>query len=56
MIWAILALYEDPRNEKSPPSRVSGSIIKTEITGVDSSTAWVLDFQKLGAQASAVCK
>jgi hypothetical protein len=52
LIWAILALYEDPRNEKSAPSRVSGNMIKTKRTGVDSSTVFVLDFEKLEAQVS----
>ncbi|KAG8881555.1 hypothetical protein FRB97_009389 [Tulasnella sp. 331] len=43
-------LYEDPRNGTARPSAVSGSMVKTKSTGVDSSTAFVLDFQHLEAQ------
>jgi len=55
LIWAILALYEDPRNGKVAPSAVSGAMVKTKTTGVDSSTAFVLDFQHLDAQAILSC-
>ncbi|KAG9036036.1 hypothetical protein FRB95_010036 [Tulasnella sp. JGI-2019a] len=55
LVWAILALYEDPRNGKAAPSAVSGSMVKTKLTGVDSSTAFVLDFQHLDAQAILSC-
>lgn len=50
MMWAILALYEDPRNENSAPSRVSASMIRATPTGVDRNIALVLEFPKLGAQ------
>jgi len=55
LVWAIVALYEDARNNKTAPSTVSGSIVKTKLTGVDSSTAFVLDFQQLDAQAILSC-
>lgn len=35
--------------------QVTGAMVKTELTGVDSNTAFVLDFQKLGAQAILTC-
>ncbi|KIO20023.1 hypothetical protein M407DRAFT_142228 [Tulasnella calospora MUT 4182] len=55
LIWAILALYEDPRNEKRHPTRITGNMIKTKLTGVDSSTVFVLDFEHLEAQAILSC-
>ncbi|KAG8945616.1 hypothetical protein FRC04_000663 [Tulasnella sp. 424] len=55
LIWAILALYEDPRNEKRHPTRITGNMIKTKLTGVDSSTVFVLDFEHLDAQAILSC-
>lgn len=50
MIWAIMALYEDPRNKGGRPTTVSGGMVKTKQTGVDSSSAWALNFQHLDAQ------
>lgn len=50
-----MALYEDPRNEKRHPSRITGNMIKTKLTGVDSSTVFVLDFEHLDAQAILSC-
>ncbi|KAG8893707.1 hypothetical protein FRB99_001790, partial [Tulasnella sp. 403] len=55
LVWTILALYEDPRNQKSPPTRISSGMVKTTQTGVDSSTSFTLDFQRLGAQAILSC-
>jgi len=54
-VWAVVAMYEDPRNNKSAPSSVSGAMLKSSLTGVDSSTAFVLNFEKLGAQAILSC-
>jgi len=58
-IWAILALYEHPSNKKAQPSSVTGTMLKTPITGVDRSTSWTVTFSpnspsdpnKLAAQA-----
>lgn len=55
MIWAIAALYEHPSNERTSPSHVSGSILKTPLTGVDEHTSFTLTFDKLAAQAILSC-
>lgn len=47
-----MALYEHPSNKKSYPTKITGSIVKTPLTGVDSSTSWTLNFtEHLRAQA-----
>ncbi|KAH9945723.1 NAD(P)-binding protein [Amylocystis lapponica] len=52
MIWAIVALYEHPSNKGALPTGVSASMVKTPITGVDSSTSWTVNFtETLRAQA-----
>ncbi|KAI0821575.1 hypothetical protein BC629DRAFT_1462006 [Irpex lacteus] len=56
MIWAVLALYEHPANKKARPTNITGSILKTPLTGVDSSTSWTLTFSEhLQAQAILSC-
>jgi hypothetical protein len=54
---AILALYENPANNLSAPTKVTGSMLKTPITPVDSSTVFSLTFSaaKLAAQAALSC-
>ncbi|GJJ13046.1 hypothetical protein Clacol_007295 [Clathrus columnatus] len=54
LLWAFLALYENPTNEKTEPVLVSASMLKTK-TGVDDFTSWTLDFPKLGARADLMC-
>ncbi|TFK26237.1 NAD(P)-binding protein [Coprinopsis marcescibilis] len=44
LVWAIIALYENPANNKAHPSRVTGAMVKTPISGVDSSTGFTLTF------------
>ncbi|KAJ3531778.1 hypothetical protein NM688_g7524 [Phlebia brevispora] len=52
MIWAVLALYEHPANKKALPTTVTGSIVKTPLTGVDMNTSWTINFtETLKAQA-----
>lgn len=52
----VLALYEHPSNQKAPPTSVSASMVKTPITGVDSSTSWTVNFTStLRAQAILSC-
>ncbi|KAF7316640.1 GFO-IDH-MocA domain-containing protein [Mycena chlorophos] len=55
LVWAIMSLYEYPTNENTPPSKITGSIVKTPLTGVDANTAFTLNFNKLGAQAVLSC-
>ncbi|OCH93653.1 NAD(P)-binding protein [Obba rivulosa] len=56
MFWAVLALYEHPSNKGARPTSVSASIVKTPITGVDSSTSWIVTFSEhLRAQAILSC-
>ncbi|KAI0343246.1 NAD-P-binding protein [Trametopsis cervina] len=56
MIWAVLGLYEHPANKGARPTSITGSILKTPLTGVDSSTTIVLNFtEHLQAQAILSC-
>jgi len=56
MLWAIVALYEHPSNKKALPTSISASMVKTPITGVDSSTSWIMNFTStLRAQAILSC-
>ncbi|KAJ8494332.1 hypothetical protein ONZ51_g2414 [Trametes cubensis] len=56
LFWAMLALYEHPSNKNARPSSITGSIIKTPITGVDASTSFTLNFtEHLRAQAILSC-
>ncbi|KDQ19043.1 hypothetical protein BOTBODRAFT_28531 [Botryobasidium botryosum FD-172 SS1] len=55
LVWAILALYEHKRNENTPPALISGTMLKTPRTGVDSSTVFTLNFDKIEAQAILSC-
>ncbi|KAJ7460599.1 hypothetical protein FB451DRAFT_496276 [Mycena latifolia] len=55
LVWAIMALYESPPNELSPPSTISASVLKTPLTGVDANTAFTLIFGKIAAQAILSC-
>ncbi|KIJ62022.1 hypothetical protein HYDPIDRAFT_176771 [Hydnomerulius pinastri MD-312] len=44
LIWALLALYEHPSNKGSKPSNVTGTMLKTPLTGVDRSTSFTVTF------------
>jgi hypothetical protein len=53
-------LYEHPLNERAPPSSIKGTMLKTPLTGVDSTTAILLAFGEttgggLSAQAMLSC-
>jgi len=51
-VWACIALYEYPKNQAAKPSHVGSSMMKTPLTGVDSSTSFTLTFSgNLDAQA-----
>ncbi|TFK74945.1 NAD(P)-binding protein [Pluteus cervinus] len=56
LIWAILALYEHPKNNSTKP-QISSSMLKTPLTGVDSNTSFTLNFtsSSLSAQAILTC-
>ncbi|KAJ4474599.1 hypothetical protein C8J55DRAFT_433003 [Lentinula edodes] len=56
LVWAIMALYEAPANGATNPT-ITGSILKTPITGVDCNTSFTLNFSqsKLAAQAVLSC-
>ncbi|KAF8581454.1 NAD-binding protein [Ramaria rubella] len=55
LVWALLALYQNPDNAHTPPAVINGSMLKTPRTGVDVFTSWTLDFPKLGARANLTC-
>ncbi|KAJ7746845.1 hypothetical protein DFH07DRAFT_831478 [Mycena maculata] len=55
LVWAIMALYENPLNKFTPPSNISASILKTPLTGVDANTSFTLTFPKIAAQAILSC-
>ncbi len=54
---AIVALYEHPLNKSTFPTHISGSMLKTQLTNVDSSTSFSVNFSagELHAQASLGC-
>ncbi|PWY99033.1 NAD(P)-binding protein [Testicularia cyperi] len=52
LTWQMLILYQDPDNKGEEPA-VTGSILKTPLTGVDEFTSITLNFAKLGAQGIA---
>ncbi|KAG7093979.1 hypothetical protein E1B28_007609 [Marasmius oreades] len=53
LIWAIITLFEHPSNNSTKPS-VTGSILKTPITGVDANTSFTLNFSQANLSAQAV--
>jgi len=57
LFWAILALFENPANNFTAPTNISGAMLNTPLTPVDSSTVFSLAFSgsKLAAQASLSC-
>ncbi|KAK7031406.1 NAD(P)-binding protein [Favolaschia claudopus] len=55
LVWAIMTLYENTLNELTPPSKITASILKTPLTGVDANTSFTLNFDKIGAQAVLSC-
>ncbi|KAF7356881.1 NAD(P)-binding protein [Mycena venus] len=55
LVWAIMTLYENSLNELTAPSNITGSILKTPLTGVDANTSFTLNFPKIGAQAVLSC-
>ncbi|KAI8996576.1 NAD-P-binding protein [Trametes punicea] len=55
-LTAMLALYEHPSNKNARPTSITGSILKTPITGVDACTSFTLNFtEHLQAQAILSC-
>ncbi|KAF9269084.1 NAD(P)-binding protein [Marasmius fiardii PR-910] len=54
LIWAIITLFEHPSNNFAIPSSITGSILKTPITGVDANTTFTLNFSEAGLKAQAV--
>lgn len=52
LIWALLALYEHPSNQKSKPSQVTGAMLKTPLTGVDRSTSFTVTFAPISSSTS----
>ncbi|KAK1227152.1 hypothetical protein PQX77_009786 [Marasmius sp. AFHP31] len=54
LIWAIIALFEHPSNKLTKPTSITGSILKTPITGVDANTNFTLNFSEADLSAQAV--
>ncbi|KIK23623.1 hypothetical protein PISMIDRAFT_100142 [Pisolithus microcarpus 441] len=52
LIWALLALYEHPSNQKSKPSQITGAMLKTPLTGVDRSTSFTVTFAPISSSTS----
>lgn len=51
-----MTMYEHPDNNGEEPGHITASVLKTSITGVDATTAFVLTFNKtLQAQAILSC-
>ncbi|PWN47731.1 NAD(P)-binding protein [Violaceomyces palustris] len=49
LTWQMLLLYQHPDNKKSVP-KVTSSLMKTPLTGVDEYTTLILDFEGVHAQ------
>ncbi|KAF6761551.1 hypothetical protein DFP72DRAFT_803397 [Ephemerocybe angulata] len=54
LVWAIIALYENPANNKAQPTTITGNMLKTPLTGVDSSTAFTLSFSPTESSGSSL--
>ena len=52
LTWQMLILYQHPDNKGEQPE-VTGSVVKSKLTGVDESTTMVLNFPTLSAQGIA---
>jgi predicted dehydrogenase len=52
LFWAILALYEHPSNKGEKPSNVTGTMLKTPLTGVDRSTSFIVTFSPTSPSAA----
>ncbi|KAG6891237.1 hypothetical protein C0995_008489 [Termitomyces sp. Mi166 len=57
LIWAIVALYENPLNKLSRFTNISASMLKTPLTNVDQNTSFTVTFAgaDLAAQAILSC-
>lgn len=49
-----MLLYENPSNRGTPPSNITGAMIKTPLTGVDRNTAFTLNFSSADLTAQAI--
>ncbi|KZT59898.1 NAD(P)-binding protein [Calocera cornea HHB12733] len=54
-VWLIIALFEYPKNQGRRPTSVTGTMLKTPLTGVDQNTVVVLNFDHIPAQAILSC-
>ncbi|KAF5373224.1 hypothetical protein D9615_007494 [Tricholomella constricta] len=54
LVWAIVALYENPHNNFAKPSNISGTMLKTPLTDVDSNTSFTVTFASAGIAAQAI--
>ncbi|KAJ1018693.1 hypothetical protein NDA13_006380 [Ustilago tritici] len=52
LTWQMLTLFADPDNHKTAPE-VTGSIVKSKLTGVDASTTMVFNFPTISVQGIA---
>ncbi|KAG8835096.1 hypothetical protein FRC17_005217 [Serendipita sp. 399] len=55
MVWAIIAMYENPGHDKKQTPSVSSSMLKAPRTGVDAHSAFTVTFDDLFAQAVLTC-
>ncbi|KAG6856266.1 hypothetical protein H0H87_006022 [Tephrocybe sp. NHM501043] len=57
LVWAIVALYENPLNKLASPTNISASMIKSPLTNVDQNTSFTVTFTgaELAAQAILSC-
>ncbi|KAF9018350.1 NAD(P)-binding protein, partial [Hymenopellis radicata] len=53
LVWAIMALFEHPANKLTLP-KISGSMLMTPLTNVDSNTSFTLNFDQGDLRAQAV--
>lgn len=54
LVWAIMALYEHPKNNFAKPSNITGAMLKTSLTGVDCNTSFTVTWASRNFSAQAV--
>ncbi|KAG8857124.1 hypothetical protein FRB91_011743 [Serendipita sp. 411] len=55
LVWAIIAMYENPAYDKKQPPSISSSMLKVPRTGVDAHSTFTLTFDGLYSQAVLTC-
>lgn len=55
LVWAMMALFHHPDNHRTPPTGVTGSMLRHPRTSVDVASSLTLNFEPLMARANLTC-